>query len=249
MPRIIAISSQKGGVGKTTTVINMGAALAEIGKRVLIIDLDPQGHLAEGFGIQALSLEHEMSEVLSGAAKLTDVIIELRPNLVLAPSNVRLAHTETRLITQMRREDRLTNALSAVKDNYDFILIDCPPSLGILTVNALAAADAVLIPMATEFYALVGVSLILDTIRQMKEELNPNLVVMGIVPTRTDHTRHSKDVVELVKNELPEIRIYTAIPDLVAVRNATAAGVPVLEHDASSPATRAYRNLAKELLA
>ncbi len=244
---IIAISSQKGGVGKTTTCINLGAALASCGRRVLLIDLDPQGHMAEGFGIAALSIKHEMSDVLSGAMGIKTIIQEMRPDLFLAPSNVHLAHMEALLITQMRREDRLKNALVDVEDSYDYILIDCPPSLGVLTVNALSAANKVLIPMLTEFYALVGVSLILDTIKRMQRELNPRLEILGIVPTRLDNTRHSKDVVEMVRNELPDVRLFTSIPEAVAVRNATAAAQTIEEYDPSSPAAAAYRMLAQEL--
>jgi len=249
MPPIIAISSQKGGVGKTTTCINLGAALADLGNRVLLIDLDPQGHMAEGFGIAALSINHEMSDVLSGSMGIETIIQEMRPRLFLAPSNVHLAHMEALLITQMRREDRLKNALVSVADTYDYILIDCPPSLGVLTVNALSAANKVLIPMLTEFYALVGVSLILDTIKRMQRELNPCLEILGIVPTRLDNTRHSKDVVEMVRKELPNVRLFTSIPEAVAVRNATAAAQTVTEYDPSSPAAIAYQTLAQELRA
>jgi len=242
----IAVSAMKGGTGKTTTTINLGAALAAKGHSVLLVDLDPQGHIAEGFGIPALSLDRDISNVLVGNCALCDITQEVRPNLVIAPSNVHLAHLELQLITQLRREDKLKHAIAPIASGFDYILIDCPPSLGILTVNAFSAAAEVVIPMAAEFYALIGVALVLDAIQQMQQQLNPDLSVRGILPTRMDRTRHARDVVQKVTDELPNVRIFNPIPESVAARNASAAGMPLIEFDPSSPASRAYLTLAEE---
>jgi len=237
----------KGGTGKTTTAINLGAALAARGRSVLLVDLDPQGHVAEGFGIPALSLERELSDVLAGERTLDEIVQTVRPNLIVAPANVRLAHLELHLITQLRREDKLKQAIATMAPRFDYVLIDCPPSLGILTVNAFSAAHEVIIPMAAEFYALVGVALVLDAIQQMQQELNPALVVRGILPTRMDRTRHAREVVAKVRDELPDHRLFAPIPESVAARNASAAGRPLIEFDPASPASRAYQCLAEEM--
>ena len=249
MARVIAVANQKGGTGKSTTTLSLGAELAQLGQRILLVDLDPQGHLAEGFGIQAQGLEHDLSEVLAGTLPVEGVMRRVRPNLDLVPSNLKLAYLEPRLITQISRENKLKNALTSVLSTYDIILIDCPPSLGILTVNAFSAAQEVLIPMAAEFFAMVGVGLLLETLGQMRAELNPGLGVVGIVPTRVNRTRHAQEVVEQAKEELGQtIRFFSPIPEAVAVRDASAAGIPVSEYQASSPAAKAYRTVAKELL-
>ncbi len=248
MTRIIAIASQKGGTAKTTTTINLGSELAVADQRTLLVDLDPQGHLAEGFGISAGELTAEISQVLDHRAQLDDILVELKPNLWLAPTNIHLAHLENYLVTRTRREDRLKQALEDVRDRFDYILIDCPPSLGILTVNAFSAANEVLIPMAAKFYALLGVSLLLDTVSEMKRELNPNLRVTGILPTRMNRTRHASEVVDRARADLPDLRVFTTpIPEAVAVRDAVAAGVPLREYQEGSPATKAYELLAQEL--
>lgn len=247
-PRIIAIAAQKGGAGKTTSTINLGAELAAQGKHVLLLDLDPQGHLAEGLGISAGDLRVEMSQVLDHKASINDILIQINDHLALAPANIHLAHLEHYLVTRTRREDRLKQALELVKYDYEIILIDCPPSLGILTVNALSAADEILIPMSAEFYALLGVGLLLTTVDEMKRELNPNLRITGILPTRMNRTRHATDVLERVREDLDHLRVFsTPIPEAVAVRDAAAAGIPLREYDAKSPATSAYAALAKEL--
>jgi chromosome partitioning protein len=246
--RTIAVAAQKGGSGKTTTTINLGSELAAAGKRTLLVDLDPQGHLAEGFGRAAAELEHEMSEVLDNRLTLSDILIPLSPQLDLAPANIRLAHIENLLMMRTRREDRLKQALDPLQDTYDYILIDCPPSLGILTVNALSAANEVLIPMAAEFYALLGVGLLLETMAEMQRELNPHLEVVGILPTRMTRTRHATDVVERARTDLDHLHVFTPpIPEAVAVRDAVAAGLPLREFAPTSPASLAYAAVAKEL--
>ena len=249
MTRIIAVANQKGGSAKTTTAINLGAALAARGYPTLLVDLDPQGHLAEGFGIPAGGLEHELSEVLDNRLPLDGIIRPLRPNLDLAPANIRLSHLEPYLITRARREDRLKRALNPVQEHYAYVLIDCPPSLGILTVNGFSAAGEILIPMAAEFYALVGVSLLLDTIQDMRIDLNPQLSVLGIIPTRMNRTRHADAVVRRATEELAgQVRFFEPpIPETVKVRDATVAGMPIAEYDPASPAAEAYRFLSQEI--
>ncbi len=249
MTRIIAVANQKGGSAKTTTTINAGAELARLGHRTLLVDLDSQGHLAEGFGIPALGVDHDLSLVLDNKRPLADIIRPLRENLDLAPSNIRLSHLEPYLITRARREDRLKNALKPLLDRYAFVLIDCPPSLGIMTVNGFSAAGEILIPMAAEFYALIGVSLLLDTIRDMQIDLNPDLKILGIIPTRMNRTRHAREVVDHAQEELGQrLRFFSPpVPESVHVKDASAAGVPVAEYQPTSPATEAYRLLAQEI--
>src|SRR2546421_970981 len=165
MASVIAVANQKGGVAKTTTVTHLGAALAELGKKVLLVDLDPQGHLAEGFGLVSDQLASEMSDVLEGSKRITDIIIpDIRPNLDLAPSNIRLSDMELTLVNLRFREYKLKKVLEPVLGLYDYIIIDCPPNLGLLTINALMAADKVLIPMATEYYSMLGVALLVKTV-------------------------------------------------------------------------------------
>lgn len=250
MARVIAVANQKGGSAKTTTTINLGAELARLGHATLLVDLDSQGHLAEGFGIPALGVEYDLSAVLDNKRSLEQILRPLRENLDLAPSNIRLSHLEPYLITRARREDRLKNALKPLLDRYAFVLIDCPPSLGILTVNGFSAAGEILIPMAAEFYALIGVSLLLDTIRDMQADLNPDLAILGIIPTRMNRTRHAREVVDRAQEELGEqLRFFTPpVPESVHVKDASAAGVPVAEYQPTSPATEAYRLLAQEIV-
>ena len=247
---IIAISNQKGGSAKTTTTINLGAAISEQNKRVLLIDTDPQGHLAEGFGIAAGSLDKELSLVLDGKMALGEIIIDVRPNLYLAPSNIRLSYLEALLFTRHRREDKLKNALQSAKSYYDYVIIDCPPSLGLLTVNALSASDYVLIPMVCDFYAMLGVSLLLDVIEDMKVELNPSLRILGILPTRLNRTIHAREVVERTKIELHDrVKVFEpAVNESVRFKEASAAGKTIFEYAPSIDGAKAYESLAKEII-
>lgn len=249
MTRVIAIANQKGGSAKTTTALNLGAELALLDRRTLLVDLDPQGHLSEGFGLPAGDQIHELSEVLDGKRALTDIIHSVRPKLDLAPTNIRLSYLEPYLITRARREDRLRHALAPVLGHYDFILIDCPPSLGILTVNAFSAAQELLVPMTAEFFALLGVGLLMETVDDMRADLNPALAILGILPTRVNRTVHARDVVERLHTDLGEsIRVFDpGIPEAVAVRDAAAAGQPLAEFQPKSPARMAYRQLAEEI--
>jgi len=246
----LAVSNQKGGSAKTTTTINLGAAVAACDRRVLLVDTDPQGHLAEGFGIAAGSLDKEISLVLDGKLSMPEITINVRPNLDLAPSNIRLSYLESLLFARHRREDKLKNALASAKNDYDIIIIDCPPSLGLLTVNALSAADGVLIPMVCEFYAMLGVSLLLDVIEEMRAELNPSLRIIGILPTRLNRTIHAREVLERTKAELQgRVKVFQpAVNESVRFKEAVAAAKTIFEYAPNIAGAEAYRSLAKEII-
>jgi chromosome partitioning protein len=248
MTRVIAVSNLKGGSAKTTTTVTVGAEFAVLGWRVLLIDVDGQGHLAEAYGIQAMSVERDMSDVLEGSVPLQHVIRPLRPNLFLAPSNLRLANLEPHLISSVGRENKLRKALKPLLGEFDMILIDCPPSVGIYTVNAFAAASEVLVPMTAEFFALTGVSMLLDSLAKLRAGLEHDIKVTGIVPTRVTRTVNARDVVDQAKAQLGNnYRFFTGVPESVAVREATVAGQPVTEYAPDNPASVAYRQVAKEI--
>ena len=249
MARVIAVSNLKGGSAKSTTTIAVGAELAATGHPTLLIDLDGQGHLAEGFGIDALSLDHDISEVLDGSLSLQHVVRPLRPNLYLAPSNLHLAYMEPRIITRMGRETLLRKALEPMLPNFDYVLLDCPPSVGIYTVNAFVAASEVLVPMTADYFSLIGVSMLLKALAEVRLGLGHDAKVLGIVPTRVSRNRVSQDVVEEAKRKLASThRIFTPIPEGVAVRESAAAGKPVTEYAPSSKPAEAYRALTKDIL-
>lgn len=249
MARVIALSNLKGGSAKSTTTIALGAELAKLGQCTLLVDVDAQGHVSEGYGIPALSLEHDLSEVLAGDVPLTDILIPLRENLTLAPGNLKLAYVEPYLINEVGRERKLADALQPVLSDYDIILIDCPPSVGIYTVNALRAATEVLVPITAEFFALIGVSMLFDSLERIKNGLKHTVGVTGIIPTRVTRTNNSRQVVDQIHTEIgSRYHIFTEIPEAVAVRSAAVAGKPVTEFDPTSKASEAYRIVAKELL-
>jgi chromosome partitioning protein len=245
---IIAISNQKGGSGKTTTAINLGSALAEKAK-VLLVDMDPQGQLAEGFGIPAAELDKEISLALDGKATLWELLLTARNNLSLIPANIRLSYFEAFLFTRHRREDKLKHALKDVERDYDLILIDCPPSLGLFTVNALSAAERVLIPMTCDFYAMLGVGLLLDTVEEIKKEINPSLSILGILPTRFGRTVHSREVLERTKSELGgRIKIFEPpVHESVRFKEANALGKTIFEHASEIQGAMAYKKIAEEI--
>lgn len=251
MAKVIAMANQKGGTAKTTTTLNLGAALAEMGRKVLMVDMDPQGSLAVGWGISDVyNLPKTIYHVLMGEAILRDVIVPVRLNVDIAPANIYLSAAEFQLINKHRREDKLKNALQSVRDAYDFVLIDCPPSLGLLTVNALSACDQVLIPMSCDFYSMVGVTLLLDTIREIQVEVNPRLKVMGILATRYDsRTLHAREVLERTKNEIGKgLRIFAPlIKESVRFKESPIVGQSILEYAGSTDGARAYRALAEEV--
>ncbi|MDY6324627.1 MAG: AAA family ATPase [Catonella sp.] len=251
MSRVIAVANQKGGVGKTTTVINLAACLAEKGKKTLVIDIDPQGNTSSGLGVDKNNIHTTVYELLIGNCEINDCIIkEIYPNLDIIPSNVNLAGAEIELIGIKDQQYLLSQKLESKKDNYDFILIDCPPSLNMLTVNAMAAADTVLVPIQCEYYALEGLSQLMHTIDLVRERMNPKLTMEGVVFTMYDgRTNLSLQVVENVKDNLKQNIYKTIIPRNVRLAEAPSHGVPITVYDPKSAGAEGYRNLADEVIA
>ena len=250
MGRIIAIANQKGGVGKTTTAINLSACLAEAGKKVLTIDLDPQGNTTSGLGIDKNDLDNTVYELILGECSIYDCIVkDAIPNVSVLPSNVNLAAAEIELIGVDKKEFILKNEVDFVKDDYDFIIIDCPPSLNLLTINAMTTADSVLVPIQCEFYALEGLSQLIHTVNLIKERLNPDLEMEGVVFTMYDsRTNLSMQVVENVKANLQENICETVIPRNIRRAEAPSYGMPITMYDPKSSGADSYRKLADELI-
>lgn len=251
MTHIIVVANQKGGAGKTTTTEHVGAAIAELGKRVLLIDADPQGHVAEAFGFVSEDLQTEMSDVIEGSQTISKVILpNVRPNLDIAPSNIRLSDMELTLVNLRFREYKLKRAIEPIVNRYDYIFIDCPPNLGLLTVNALMAANYVLIPMAAEYASMLGVSLLINTVEAIKSEANQNLKILGIIHTRNKHTIHAREVIERTKKELGDhIHIFEPpINESTRFTEAFGQGKTVFEVAPDIPGAEAYRAIAKEIV-
>lgn len=250
MARIIAIANQKGGVGKTTTSINLSACLAEKGKKVLTVDIDPQGNTSSGLGVDKNNIDNTIYQMMIGKCSLKECrITDQYKNLDILPSNVNLAGAEIELIGIDRREYILKDHLDSVKDEYDFILIDCPPSLSTLTVNAMTAADTVLVPIQCEFYALEGLTQLIHTINLVKKRLNPNLEIEGVVFTMFDaRTNLSLEVVENVKEYLKQNIYKTIIPRNVRLAEAPSHGIPINIYDPKSTGADGYRQLAEEVI-
>lgn len=250
MGRIIAIANQKGGVGKTTTSINLSASLAAKGKKVLLIDTDPQGNATSGFGIDKNELDNTIYELILGECSVKDCIIpEVIPNVSVLPSNVNLAAAEIELIGIEKKEYILKNEIDWVKDNYDFIIIDCPPSLSMLTINAMTTANTVLVPIQCEYYALEGLSQLIHTVNLVKERLNPELDMEGVVFTMYDsRTNLSMQVVENVKNHLKQNVYKTIIPRNIRLAEAPSYGMPINLYDAKSAGAESYLLLAEEVI-
>ncbi|GIU90253.1 MAG: hypothetical protein KatS3mg010_1352 [Acidimicrobiia bacterium] len=249
LPRILAIANQKGGVGKTTTAVNLGAALAEIGFRVLIIDLDPQGNATTGLGISHRNVEGSIYDVIMNEAAVEDCVEPTSvKNLFVVPATIDLAGAEIELVPAFSRELKLRRALHAARDDYDFTIIDCPPSLGLLTVNGLAAADDVIVPIQCEYYALEGLGQLLRNVALVKSNLNPTLDVRGIVLTMYDARTKLADQVEQEVRAHFGAKVYrTVVPRTVRISEAPSFGQPVTVFDASSRGALAYRELAKEV--
>lgn len=250
MGRIIAIANQKGGVGKTTTSINLSACIAAKGKKVLVIDMDPQGNTTSGYGIEKNELENTIYELVMGDCSIEDCILkEVIPNISILPSNVNLAAAEIELIGVNDKDFILKNEVDWVKDSYDFIIIDCPPSLNLLTVNAMTTADSVLVPIQCEYYALEGLSQLIHTINLVKERLNPDLDMDGVVFTMYDsRTNLSNQVVENVKNNLSQKVYNTLIPRNIRLAEAPSYGQPINIYDPKSAGAESYMALAEEVI-
>ena len=249
--RIVAVCNQKGGVGKTTTTINLGAALAEQGRRMLLVDFDPQGALSVGLGIQPHDIDSTVYNLLmERGVKAHDVIFETGvPNLDLLPSNIDLSGAEVQLVHEVGREFILGGALKQVVPDYDYILIDCQPSLGLLTINALACADSVLIPLECEYFAMRGVALLMETIDKVQQRLNPHLQIDGLLGTMYDsRTLHTREVLGSIVNGFGDKVFHTVINRTVRFPDATVAGEPITTFDTSSMGASSYRELAKEVL-
>lgn len=250
MRRIIAIANQKGGVGKSTTAINLSACLAELNQRVLLIDIDPQGNTTSGVGVDKENVENTLYELLLDECKVEDCIIEnVFENLSLIPSNVNLSGAEIELVGIEGREYLLKNHIDTIRDNYDFIIMDCPPSLNILTINAMTTANSVLVPIQCEYYALEGLTQLIHTIELVQERLNPDLIIEGVVFTMYDaRTNLSLQVVENVKSNLNQSIYKTIIPRNVRLAEAPSYGMPIIQYDSKSVGAESYRLLAEEVL-
>ncbi len=249
MGKAIAIFNQKGGVGKTTTNINLAACLALKGKKVLVLDIDPQGNTTSGLGISKRDLEYSTYDVLiDNALEIEDAILPTRvSNLDIIPASVELAGAEVELVAQKGRETRLRRQLQSIKEKYDYIFIDCPPSLGLLTINSLTAVDSVLIPIQCEFYALEGVSQLMSTIDLVKKKMNPDLYIQGVILSMFDgRTNLSQQVVQEVKKYFKNKVYMTVIPRNVRLAEAPSYGMPITEYDPKSAGAKAYMDFADE---
>ena len=249
---VLAMCNQKGGVGKTTSTINLGAALAEYGRRVLLVDLDPQGALSAGLGIAAHELDHTIYNLmLEPSTQLTDVLVPTGIEGVdLIPANIDLSAGEVQLINEVGREHTLSRALRPVLHAYDYVLIDCQPSLGLLTINALACAQGVIIPLAAEWFSLRGVHLLVDTIEKVQERINPDLSVDGVLVTMYDgRTVHAREVVGMLDQRFGDTVYDTIISRTVKFPETTVAGEPITSYAPAHPAAQAYRALAREVIA
>ena len=250
MGRIIAIANQKGGVGKTTTAINLSACLAESGQKVLTVDFDPQGNATSGLGIEKGEIDKTVYDLLVGECDIEECLISnMQENLDLLPSNVDLAGAEIELLEIENKDSLLKTYLSKIQNNYDFIIIDCPPSLNLLTINALTAANTVLVPIQCEYYALEGLNQVLKTVNLVKKKLNPSLEMEGVVFTMYDaRTNLSLEVVESVKNNLNQNIYKTIIPRNVRLAEAPSHGMPINLYDSRSAGAESYRLLAAEVI-
>ncbi len=250
MGRVIAIANQKGGVGKTTTAINLSACLAEKGQKVLAIDMDPQGNMSSGLGLDKGSIDKTIYDMIIGETDVEDVIDKgTIENLDILPSNVDLSAVEIELIDEENKEFIVKNSIQKVRDNYDYIIIDCPPSLSLLTINAMTTADSVLVPIQCEYYALEGLTQLIHTVELVRDRLNPNLSIEGVVFTMYDaRTNLSLQVVENVKDNLQQNIYKTIIPRNIRLAEAPSYGTPINQYDPKSAGAESYMRLAEEVI-
>ncbi len=251
MGKIIAIANQKGGVGKTTTSVNLGAGLAQVGKKVLLVDIDAQGNATTGVGIEKSELDQCIYNVLVEDADVQGVIQKTATeNLDVLPATIQLAGAEIELVPTISREVRLQRALQPIRDEYEYIIIDCPPSLGLLTINALTAADSVIIPVQCEYYALEGLSQLLNTVRLVQKHLNKNLAIQGVLLTMLDaRTNLGIQVIDEVKKYFRDKVYRSIIPRNVRLSEAPSHGKPIMQYDAKSRGAEVYLDLAEEVIA
>lgn len=250
MGKIISIVNQKGGVGKTTTAINLSNALGENGKKVLLVDIDPQGNSTSGLGFNKKELERSSYHLLMGLSEAEEIIKKTKfKNLYLLPADMNLAGAELELVDTQNRESRLKIGLEKIKDNFDFIFLDCPPSLGLITLNALTVSDSFLVPIQCEYYALEGLSQLMTTVRTVRKLYNPNLDIEGVLLTMYDSRLNlTRMVVEEVKRFFPKKVFSTVIPRNVRLSEAPSFGLPICEYDKSSTGAQSYMNLATEFI-
>lgn len=250
MGRTIAIANQKGGVGKTTTAINLSACLAEKGKKVLAVDMDPQGNMTSGLGVDKDSVENTIYNLIIGESKMEEVLIkDVLENLDIIPTNIDLSGAEIELLDVEEKEYIVRNEIDKIKDNYDFIIIDCPPSLSMLTINAMTTADSVLVPIQCEYYALEGLSQLIHTVELVRDRLNPQLTIEGVVFTMYDaRTNLSLQVVENVKDNLEQTIYKTIIPRNIRLAEAPSYGIPINKYDPKSAGAESYLRLADEVI-